>query len=95
MQVKRERSPSPSLAPRLVTEGCVRIAPLPPECRNRQPNFQGARQQLAAAEMKKLRALGLQITRVFTREDGMVIDWYVLYLLRILGLRLGADSGFV
>ena len=45
--------------------------------------------------MKKLRALGLQITRVFTREDGMVIDWYVLYLLRILGLRLGADSGFV
>ncbi|KAI1793442.1 hypothetical protein LXA43DRAFT_215952 [Ganoderma leucocontextum] len=78
MPVKRERSPSPSLAlapPRLVTEGCVRIAPLPPECRNRQPNFQTARLQLAATEMKKLRALGLQIVRVFTREDGMVIDW--------------------
>ncbi|PIL25215.1 hypothetical protein GSI_13104 [Ganoderma sinense ZZ0214-1] len=75
MQVKLERSPSPSLAPRLVTEGCVRIAPLPPECRNRQPDFQAARQRLAAAEMKKLNALGLQIIRVFTREDGMVIDW--------------------
>ncbi|KAM5544209.1 hypothetical protein V8D89_001869 [Ganoderma adspersum] len=75
MRVKRERSPSPPLAPRLITEGCVRIAPLPPECRNRQPNFQAARQQLAAAEMKKLRALGLQIVRIFTREDGMVIDW--------------------
>ena len=83
MQVKRERSPSPSLTPRLVTEGCVRIAPLPPECRNKRPNFQAARQQLAAAEMKKLRVLGLEIVRVFTREDGMVIDWYVSSRLRV------------
>lgn len=28
-------------------------------------------------EVKKLRELGLHPTRVFTRDDGMVIDWYV------------------
>ena len=77
--VKRERSPSPTLnaAPYLITDGCIRIAPLPLECRKTNTGFQAARQRLAASEMKKLRALGLQPTRVFTRDDGMVIDWYV------------------
>ena len=80
-QVKRERSPTPPLddapsAPRLVTEGCVRIAPLPPECGSRQPDFRGARQRLVNAEVLKLRERGLFPTRVFTRDDGMVIDWY-------------------
>ena len=77
--VKRERSPSPALESitRLVREGCVRVAPLPLNCRKTQQGYQAARQQLAKAEMEKLRKLGLQPLRVFTREDGMVIDWYV------------------
>ncbi|KAI0358302.1 hypothetical protein OH77DRAFT_1421624 [Trametes cingulata] len=77
--VKRERSPSPMIddasAPRLVTEGCVRIAPLPPECRTTRPGYKAARQAWTGREVKKLRELGLQPTRVFVREDGMVIDW--------------------
>ncbi|KAI0793804.1 hypothetical protein C8Q74DRAFT_532950 [Fomes fomentarius] len=75
--VKRERSPSPLLdiVPYLVTEGCVRIAPLPADCQKSSSNHKAARQRLAANEMKKLRALGLKTARVFTRDDGMVIDW--------------------
>ncbi|RDX50820.1 hypothetical protein OH76DRAFT_1481896 [Lentinus brumalis] len=74
--VKRERSTSPALAgARLVTQGCVRIGPLPPNCRKTHVGYQPARQELAKTEMDKLRKLGLQPTRVFTREDGMVIDW--------------------
>ncbi|KAI0718088.1 hypothetical protein C8T65DRAFT_737603 [Cerioporus squamosus] len=74
--VKRERSPSPALdGTRLITQGCVRIAPLPPNCRKPHSGYLAARQELAKAEMDKLRKLKLQPTRVFTREDGMVIDW--------------------
>ncbi len=75
--VKRERSPSPlpDIVPYLVTEGCVRIAPLPADCQKSSSNHKAARQRLAANEMKKLRALGLKTARVFTRDDGMVIDW--------------------
>ncbi|RPD64026.1 hypothetical protein L226DRAFT_521908 [Lentinus tigrinus ALCF2SS1-7] len=75
--VKRERSPSPVLnaGARLVTQGCVRVAPLPSSCWKTHSGYQAARQQLAKAEMDKLRKLGLQPLRVFTREDGMVIDW--------------------
>ncbi|KAI0741251.1 hypothetical protein C8Q80DRAFT_1193345 [Daedaleopsis nitida] len=75
--VKRERSPSPLLdtLPHPVTEGCIRIAPLPAQCHKSRPNFKVARQKLSMVEVKKLRELGLQPTRVFTRDDGMVIDW--------------------
>ncbi|KAI0630742.1 hypothetical protein C8Q77DRAFT_1134959 [Trametes polyzona] len=79
--VKRERSPTPAIdddtntAPRLVTEGCVRITPLPPECRSARPGYQAARKAWTAREAKKLRDLGVQPTRIFVRDDGMVIDW--------------------
>ncbi|KAI0831957.1 hypothetical protein BC628DRAFT_571167 [Trametes gibbosa] len=76
--IKRERSPSPAIgnvAPHLITEGCVRIAPLPPECKNTQPGYQAARKAWTAREAKKVRNRGVQPTRVFVREDGMVIDW--------------------
>ncbi|KAH9921724.1 uncharacterized protein BXZ73DRAFT_104343 [Epithele typhae] len=75
--IKRERSPSPllSLNPILITAGSMRIAPVPEACKNSKPGFQVARKALAQAEMGKLQKLGLRPTRVFTREDGMVIDW--------------------
>lgn len=82
VSVKRERSPSPPLA-RLVTQGCVRVAPLPPNCRKTHSGYQAARQELAKAEMDKIRKLGLHPTRVFTREDGMVIDWCAESLRRM------------
>ncbi|KAI0675965.1 hypothetical protein C8Q78DRAFT_1103915 [Trametes maxima] len=78
LPVKRERSPSPVLAntgPRLVTDGCVRFAPLPPECRAGRSGYKDARQNWVAREVKKLRAQGLQPTRTFVRDDGLVIDW--------------------
>ncbi|KAL7280580.1 hypothetical protein ACG7TL_005514 [Trametes sanguinea] len=79
--VKRERSPTPSLSesstqvPRLILEGCVRIAPTPLECKSVRPGYQAARQRWTASEVKKLRERGLRPTRVLIREDGMVIDW--------------------
>ena len=77
-KIKRERSLSPVLGnARLVTEGSLRIAPLPPECRKTLPGYQAARQQLSNREVQRLKALKLKPVRVFTREDGMVIDWYV------------------
>ncbi|KAI0642371.1 hypothetical protein C8Q79DRAFT_1013653 [Trametes meyenii] len=76
--VKRERSPSPALVdtgPRLITDGCVRFAPLPPECRNGRPGYKAARQNWIAREVQKLHARGLRPTRTFVRDDGLVIDW--------------------
>ncbi|KAH9893261.1 hypothetical protein C8Q73DRAFT_791134 [Cubamyces lactineus] len=76
--IKRECSASPALdadVPHLVTEGCVRIAPLPPECKAGRAGYQNARREWTTREAKKLRELGLKPTRVFIREDGMVIDW--------------------
>ncbi|KAH9849883.1 hypothetical protein C2E23DRAFT_342536 [Lenzites betulinus] len=76
--VKPERSPSPVLhdvIPLAVTEGCVRIAPLPPECKNTRPGYRAARKAWTAREARKLRERGVRPTRIFVRDDGMVIDW--------------------
>ncbi|KAI0326976.1 hypothetical protein GY45DRAFT_1373524 [Cubamyces sp. BRFM 1775] len=76
--IKRERSSSPVIdadVPHLITEGCVRVAPLPPACKAGRAGYQNARREWTAGEAKKLRELGLKPTRVFIREDGMVIDW--------------------
>ena len=77
--VKRERSPSPVLnhGPRLVTEGVVRIAPLPPDCMSTRAGYKHARSRLAATEVMKLKDLGLHPQRALFRDDGMVIDWCV------------------
>ena len=68
--IKRERSTSPVInaeEPRLVTEGCVRIAPLPLKCTAGRAGYQDARQDLTRREAQKLRDLGLKPTRVFIR----------------------------
>ncbi|OBZ66491.1 hypothetical protein A0H81_13572 [Grifola frondosa] len=74
--VKRERSPTPPIShtPRPVTEGALRFV-LPPKCRKSHPDYANNRKKWVAQEVKKLRELKLEITRVFTRDDGMVIDW--------------------
>ncbi|KAI0369797.1 hypothetical protein BV20DRAFT_336892 [Pilatotrama ljubarskyi] len=76
--VKRERSPSPTIddaSARLVAEGCVRVAPLPPECKATRPGYKAARQAWTAKEVKKLRDLGLQPTRVFVRANTVRTGW--------------------
>ncbi|KAI0924979.1 hypothetical protein AcW2_005695 [Taiwanofungus camphoratus] len=77
LPVKRERSPTPpiTVGPRPVKEGSLRFTPLPANCRASHPQFQQNRKEWIAREIAKLRQLGLKVARVFTREDGMVIDW--------------------
>ncbi|PCH44508.1 hypothetical protein WOLCODRAFT_139043 [Wolfiporia cocos MD-104 SS10] len=75
--VKHERSPSPELTsgPRLITEGSIRLAPLPESCKRAAPNYQANRKSWVHGELEKLRRLKLTVVRCFTRDDGMVIDW--------------------
>ncbi|OCH86945.1 hypothetical protein OBBRIDRAFT_189322 [Obba rivulosa] len=77
VSVKRERSPSPVLpsAARPVTEGSIRFAPLPRECRSSTRNYQLNRSRWIKGETSKLQAKGLKVERVFVRDDGMVVDW--------------------
>ncbi|KAI0255707.1 hypothetical protein BJV78DRAFT_1172590 [Lactifluus subvellereus] len=76
-KVKRERSISPELSaePQLIAAGSKRYAPLPPECKQSQPNYRVARNAWARKEQEALKRLGLRVVRTFIREDGMVIDW--------------------
>ncbi|KZT70845.1 hypothetical protein DAEQUDRAFT_168979 [Daedalea quercina L-15889] len=75
--VKRERSPSPTIrfGPEPITEGAVRYAPMPIKCRKGHPGFQTNRRIWAEDEKRRLWQRNIEPTRVFIRDDGMVIDW--------------------
>lgn len=74
--VKRERSPSPTISdphrPGLVTEGAVRYAPIPEQCRKGYPGFHTSRRIWAEEAKKRLRGYNLEPTRVFIRS--VVLD---------------------
>ncbi|KAL0953336.1 hypothetical protein HGRIS_004581 [Hohenbuehelia grisea] len=79
-KMKRESpEPAPSSphvnSRRLVRSGCSRYAPVPPECEKLKPDFKNHRKKWAQLELAALASKGLRKTRIFFRDDGMVIEW--------------------
>ncbi|KAH9933435.1 uncharacterized protein B0H18DRAFT_1115437 [Fomitopsis serialis] len=55
-----------------LTEGALRFAPIPEQCRKGRPGFQANRHAWAAQEKRRLHKLSINVVRVFIRDDGMV-----------------------
>ena len=71
-------SPEPTAPSRkLVTEAC-KFWPIPDNCRKSAPNYSDNRLAYAKKQSAELLKFGLKRTKVFFREDGLVIEWYVL-----------------
>ncbi|KAF9564925.1 hypothetical protein CPC08DRAFT_704984 [Agrocybe pediades] len=71
------RSPSPSaILPqrKLVTESCS-FYPYPVECKSTVPQYKENRRAFFLQKNKELKRLGLQRTKVLSRDDGLVIEW--------------------
>ena len=83
-QVKPEPSslspPPPPPSRRLITESCT-LFPLPDNCRKSHPNFHQNRKDLFHQKISWLAGFGLKKTKVFFRDDGMVVEWCALPLL--------------
>ncbi|KAF8883325.1 hypothetical protein CPB84DRAFT_1850971 [Gymnopilus junonius] len=73
--VKQERlSPPPPPERKLITESC-NFYPFPERCKKSNPNFRESRRAFFLEKNKELARLGLQKTKVFSRDDGLVIEW--------------------
>lgn len=82
--VKQEPlSPSPPPRPisperRLITESC-QFYPFPNSCKGSDPNHRQNRRSFFLEKNKELVRLGLKKTKAFSRDDGLVIEWYVVF----------------
>ena len=77
--IKGEPSSPEPTAPsrRLVAEAC-KFWPIPDNCRKSAPKYSDNRLAFAKEQSVELSKLGLKRTKAFFREDGLVIEWYVL-----------------
>ncbi|EDR05179.1 uncharacterized protein LACBIDRAFT_294891 [Laccaria bicolor S238N-H82] len=79
-QVKAEPSslslspPPPPPSRRLITESCT-LFPIPDNCRKSYPTYYQNRKNLFREKVSWLAGFGLKKTRVFFRDDGMVVEW--------------------
>ncbi|KIM34713.1 hypothetical protein M413DRAFT_33076 [Hebeloma cylindrosporum] len=76
VDIKAEpRSPTPPLPqPKLVTESCE-FYPLPESCQKSNPDYRENRKRFFQEKNSHLISLGLKKTKVFYRDDGLVIEW--------------------
>ncbi|KAF8877911.1 hypothetical protein BD779DRAFT_1556274 [Infundibulicybe gibba] len=72
--VKQEFIPAAIPERRLIRESCS-FFPLPANCKKTHNDYQMNRKLFYKRELRKLIAHGLEKTRAFIREDGMVIEW--------------------
>ncbi|KIM84314.1 hypothetical protein PILCRDRAFT_6567 [Piloderma croceum F 1598] len=77
VQIKQETPDPPPLPQRRVVTSGSRRYLIPTDCEKGQPNFKHHRQAWSQKEADELRRRGFKPVRMFIREDGMVIDWYV------------------
>src|ERR1700722_11381980 len=81
ISVKRERSSTPESltieSRKLVTRGCKRYAPLPPECHRSHPNSKENRQAWREREQNALRCLGIKPLNAFIRHVARLIVYVV------------------
>ena len=73
-------SPEPiTKSRRLVNEACS-FWPIPDSCRKSQNAcYSENRSIFAKLKSRELAKLGLQRTKAFFRDDGLVIEWYLLF----------------
>jgi hypothetical protein len=78
INIKEEpRSPSPPRR-KLVTDSCS-FYPLPASCQKSNPDYQQNRRKFFQEKNRYLISMGLKKTKVFFRDDGLVIEWYMRF----------------
>jgi len=83
--VIKGESPPPDPIPPLrkpIKEACS-FWRIPDNCRKSDPHHQNNRKAFAREKIKELSKLNLKRTKVFFREDGLVVEWYNICFLHI------------
>ncbi len=78
--IKDESPPPEPILPlrKLVKEACS-FWRIPHNCKKSDPHHQGNRKAFAKEKLKELSKLNLKRTKVFFREDGLVVEWYNIF----------------
>lgn len=74
-QIKQERDifPGPIEPPKLVTEGSMRFAPLPPNCQPSHKRYQVNRRTWQARNCASIKSKGIEIVRVLIRSAPRIL----------------------
>lgn len=86
VHIIKDESPTPDpIIPlrKLVKEACS-FWRIPDNCRKSDPHHQDNRRAFAKAKVKEMSKLDLKRTKIFFREDGLVIEWCNIILFVLL-----------